>query len=424
MTAKHAPVKIEHPMQLLYYDRERFEKVADIFAVLLAASLPWSTSATGILAVLWLLAFIPSCDVASLRRIVSSPAGAWPLALVAFGAVGLLWADVSWAEGGNGLSSFLKLLCIPLLMTQFGRSERAHHVLIGFFGSCILLLILSWAIFFWPRLPFVDPFKTPGVPVKDYFSQGVMFTICLAIALQFAADEWRAKRRGLAAAMMSLAILFVANILYIATSRTFLVVLPVVLVLFGYRQFGWKGIVASAAAFCLLVAAAWPSADYLRVRVNTFADQIRSYHPEGPPTPAGERLVFWTKSIEFMTVAPVFGHGTGSIKGLFERSTAGRSGMAAEASTNPHNQMLAVGIQLGIAGIAVLLAMWLSHLLLFRAPGAAGWIGLIVVVQNIVGSQFNSHLFDFTQGWAYVVGVGIAGGVVLKQSARSVAEAR
>jgi O-antigen ligase len=43
-------------------------------------------------------------------------------------------------------------------------------------------------------------------------------------------------------------------------------------------------------------------------------------------------------------------------------------------------------------------------------------VGLVVVIQNIVGSLFNSHLFDFTHGWVYVVGVGIAGGVVLKES--------
>ncbi len=41
----------------------------------------------------------------------------------------------------------------------------------------------------------------------------------------------------------------------------------------------------------------------------------------------------------------------------------------------------------------------------------------MLVVQNIVGSLFNSHLFDFTQGWVYVFGVGVAGGMVLKNRA-------
>jgi O-antigen ligase len=37
------------------------------------------------------------------------------------------------------------------------------------------------------------------------------------------------------------------------------------------------------------------------------------------------------------------------------------------------------------------------------------------VVQNIVSSLFNSHLFDFTSGWLYVFGVGVVGGMVLRQ---------
>jgi O-antigen ligase len=58
--------------------------------------------------------------------------------------------------------------------------------------------------------------------------------------------------------------------------------------------------------------------------------------------------------------------------------------------------------------------MWCSHLLLFRDASLAAWIGLVVVVQNVVSSILNSHLSDFHEGWMYVVGVGIAGGVVAR----------
>ena len=37
----------------------------------------------------------------------------------------------------------------------------------------------------------------------------------------------------------------------------------------------------------------------------------------------------------------------------------------------------------------------------------------MVVLQNILSSLFNSHLFDFQAGWIYVLGVGVAGGMVL-----------
>jgi O-antigen ligase len=65
-------------------------------------------------------------------------------------------------------------------------------------------------------------------------------------------------------------------------------------------------------------------------------------------------------------------------------------------------------------GIAVLYAMWIVHLLLFRGEGLASWVGLLVVVQNIFTSLLNSHIFDFHEGWMYVLGVGVAGGMVLR----------
>src|SRR5262249_59273923 len=84
---------------------------------------------------------------------------------------------------------------------------------------------------------------------------------------------------------------------------------------------------------------------------------------------------------------------------------------------NPHQQTLAVAIQLGVLGAGMMMAMWAAHVLLFRGPGLAAWIGLVVVVQNIVSSLFNSHLFDFTQGWIYVIGVGVLGGMVRRAAA-------
>jgi hypothetical protein len=81
---------------------------------------------------------------------------------------------------------------------------------------------------------------------------------------------------------------------------------------------------------------------------------------------------------------------------------------------NPHNQTLNVAVQWGSAGVVILYAMWLVHLLLFRGQDLAAWIGLMVVLQNVFTSLFNSHLFDFHEGWMYVLGVGVTGGMALR----------
>jgi O-antigen ligase len=160
----------------------------------------------------------------------------------------------------------------------------------------------------------------------------------------------------------------------------------------------------------------WISSPHLRERVTHAAEEVQEYRAERLPTSAGARLDYWRKSVEILSGSPVAGFGTGSIPMLL--TPAGVQGVdAIFATVNPHNQILVVALQLGLIGTVVLLAMWVAHLALFRGSGLISWIGLVAVVQNMVGSLFNSHLSDFTQGWLYVFAVGVLGGTALRQAA-------
>ena len=394
--------------------RERLLRLADVLVVAVAVSLPWSTSATSILVVLWLVAAVPSLDWGDLRRELTTPAGGLPVLLVALGASGMLWADVSLIERWHGMDSFLKLLALPLLLAQFHNSGRGEYVFGGYLLSCVVLLFVSAVVQVFH--PFSLTLQPPlnEVLVKNSATQSGEFVTCIfgLLFLTNDAAERRSWVRVLVFTMMMLAML--ANMLYVATGRTALVIIPVLLVLFAAMKVYVKTAIILFSTAVLVVIVAWHSSPYLRDRTNDVFHDLQSYQAADTVTSSGERLVFWTKSIEFIREAPLIGNGTGSIHAMFEKSAAGQSGAAGEASANPHNQTLAVGIQLGALGIAVLWAMWIAHLLLFRGNTLTEWIGIVVVVQNIVGSLFNSHLFDFLQGWTYVVGVGVAGGMVLR----------
>jgi hypothetical protein len=47
----------------------------------------------------------------------------------------------------------------------------------------------------------------------------------------------------------------------------------------------------------------------------------------------------------------------------------------------------------------------------------AAWLGVGVVVQNIVSCIFNTYLLEFTLGWMYVFGVGVLGAMMFRQRA-------
>jgi O-antigen ligase len=400
MTAMNAAVSLGA------FRRDTLPRIADGLAAAAAASLPWSTSATGILVALWLVACLPTLELAALRDAVLSPPGGLPVVLVALALLGLAWSDVPVAGLVRGIEPFLRLLMIPVLFAQFSHSERGMWVGAAFLISGIVLLALAWAMYAM-RLNFGHG---PYIPVKDYITQSGVFTLCAFGLVHLGADWWMARRRVLAAGTAVLALLFIGNIVYVNTSRTTLAIIPVLLVLFGWRRGSWRALAGCILAGLVVAATIWATSPYVRMRVTSLGGEIAE--SDARETSAGSRLGFWKNSLIVLREAPIFGHGTGMIEETFRRHTDSNSGPPA---TNPHNQIFVIGIQLGAVGIAALLAMWAVHWQLFVRPGLAAWTGLMAVTQNIVGSLFNSHLMDFTQTWIYVFAVGVFGGIVLRQ---------
>ena len=143
------------------FRRDVLPRLTAGLAAVTAASLPWSTSATGILVVLWLVSSLPTFDAAALRREVLSAPGGLPVVLAGIAAAGMLWSDVPWSERLSGVGLFLRLLMIPVLFAQFRRSEYSVWVGAAFLMSGTILLALVWAMFCLG----LDFGRGPGVPV-------------------------------------------------------------------------------------------------------------------------------------------------------------------------------------------------------------------------------------------------------------------
>ena len=217
---------------------------------------------------------------------------------------------------------------------------------------------------------------------------------------------------------------FYLDMRFVATSRTAFVYLPILLILFAVKYLNRRRAIyfllfAAVVEFGVLL-----SSPYLRDRVGRTVQDYKVDRDTNvdrevdrdttAATSNGLRLAYWRVSIRSISEAPVFGHGTGSTQQLFSREAEGKSGEWANIIRNPHNQTLYVAIQWGVLGCLVLYAMWYFHLQLFRGSFFASWIGLVIVVQNFISSLLNSHLFDFHEGWVYVLGVGVAGGMVAR----------
>ena len=390
----------------------------DVIALLLALSLPWSTSLVAIFAVALVIAMGPFLDVAALLRSLKRPVCAAPIALFLLAVLGTLWSEASWAERLHAISPTAKLLVLPLLLFHFERSQRGTWVFIAFLISCALLSVMSWIVAFHPGLSLKPPtYAARGIFVKDYIDQSQEFALC-AVALAYPIIELSRARRIWPAILLGvIALSFIVNMAFVIVSRTALVTMPIMLAVFGLLHLKWRANLIIFCAALVLAVVAWAASPQLEWTVKTFSRDYQLYK-EGVPTSIGERFEYWSNAVKFFAEAPVIGHGTGSTKGLYIKAASESDWIkGVRVFPNPHNQTLNVAVQWGVVGIIVLYAMWLLHLLLFRGEGFANWIGLLVVVQNIFTSLFNSHIFDFHEGWMYVLGVGVAGGMVLKARA-------
>jgi O-antigen ligase len=393
-------------------DRAFFALLADWLVVGVAIALPWSTTATGICIAAWLLVLLPTLDLSAIKREILTPAGGLPIALWCLGAIGMLWADVAWTARLGGLGGFNRLLAVPLLLAQYRRSENGCWVVCGFLISTALIAALSYVLVLTPGLTWRG--GAPGVPVHDDIFQCSEFLICGFGAIGYAGLEIARQRWRAGLAFVAIAVFFLADFGLAAISRNSLAVAPVLAVFLGWRFFRWKGVLGGCLAAAIIGTGFWFASTGLRERVYSSFAELHDYRVYNKVTSFGEHLAFLQESMAITASAPIIGHGTGSITEEFRRVTAGQTGVAGEATVNPHNQTFAVAIQLGFVGALVLWAMWVAHFLLFRGAGLAAWLGTVVVTENIVSSTVHSHLFDFASGWLYVFGVGVLGGMALR----------
>jgi len=402
-------------------DQATWMTIADVFAILAVLTLPWSTSLPGIFVPCWLGAVAWGTDWRAFARLLTQPICYLPLAFAGLAAVGTLWSDATWGARLYAVGPTLKLLMLPGLFYHFERSTRGMWVFIAFLVSCTLLMLVSWIVLIDPSLSLKPVAEAErGIFVKNYIDQSQEFALC-AVALAYPVVRLlQANRRWLAMILVVISFGFIVNMSFVIVSRTAMVTIPVMIAVFALLHLKWRTSLMIFSGLVVLAGLAFTASPLLQRKAETIVSDYQRYKQENLPTSVGLRLEYWRKSLQFFAASPVVGNGTGSTLGLFQRAANGGADRAtAQVIGNPHNQTLAVAVQWGAAGIIVLYAMWLAHLRLFRGEGLVAWIGLLVVVQNIFTSLFNSHIFDFHEGWMYVLGVGVAGGMTLAARQRT-----
>jgi O-antigen ligase len=391
-----------------------------IAAVTTAFMIPVSTSGQAIALSLFVLFAALTVERKEWVMTLTTPAAAVPVGLYFLIVIGMSWSPAPFAPGG-GVTHYAKLLLIPVAMACAFTPREALQIGYGFLAGCLVVLVLSLLSFFILLPP---PFRhaMDGVPLKDNAVQSGCFALCAFGLALGGVSVWVEGNRRRATAMVMLALVFLADIFLIFISKTGVLMTAALVGLFVVHAEGWKRSLLIAAPIALVVAIAlWSSAPAQR-RLAEIATDIHAVDSDKGSSEAtlstASRLDFWSKAVEFIREAPLLGHGTGSTKSLYQSLEATRPSPYGEAVPDPHNQFFAIAIQVGLLGGVILLVMWAVHFSMFIGGSFASAMGQAVVIQNFIGSLFNSHLSTVTQGMLYCLAVGLLGGIVQRARCR------
>ena len=81
----------------LWRDPAAWATTSDVLVILIAVSLPWSTTLVSIFAAGLLVSMAPFLDFKAFLQSLKRPICAFPIALFALAVIGMLWSEAPWA---------------------------------------------------------------------------------------------------------------------------------------------------------------------------------------------------------------------------------------------------------------------------------------------------------------------------------------
>jgi O-antigen ligase len=374
-------------------------------AIALGASIPVSTALDGLLFVLVLAAWAAS---GALREKLAA-LRANPAALAALAFLGLLIVGIAWSssarEGWYYVGKHRDLVLVAVLGGFLFTAREKQLALSAFLAAMTLSLALSYAI--WLGFsPFDGKYtRTADNPTvfKLHITHGILMSLAAFLAGIRALRETRPRWR---IAYGAGAFLAAFNVLFMVQGRTGYIVLAALLFYFCAAHWRWRGVALAALAGVAVIGAGYLAQAPLFGRSATAATEWQQWNAAGGhSTSTAIRMNYYKTTLAIIRDAPLIGVGTGGFVGAYRDKVRGTD---LPESNNPHSQYLLTAAQLGVAGLAALLAMFaLMWRQAARLEPQAALAARGLVLAIAVGSLLNSLLIDHAEGllFAWMAGV-------------------
>ncbi|MCD6025588.1 MAG: hypothetical protein K0R08_107 [Solimicrobium sp.] len=322
------------------------------------------------------------------------------LAFYATITIGVLYSGSDYINGLDILSSWRKILLLPLAVALFNDKRAKFNLLMVFITAACFFCFLSYlGIINHTYFPLRE--HALGITVRNHATQGMMFAVAAFASATLAMDIKNLSAR-FRLVMAILSLLLIINIAFISNGRSgyiALIICGIALVLgqiISSNRIAIKPIRVGI-IFIALVVASLALAPQSRQRITQAIDEAVRYEQASEVTSMGIRVYFWKNTLEMIKEKPLLGYGAGTFESVYREHVSKKSGIAATITSDPHNQFLNIATEYGLFGLLVF-CTFLASSLRQRASAPYRMLGLGVLSAWMGTSLANSHFSTFSEG--------------------------
>jgi O-antigen ligase len=308
------------------------------------------------------------------------------------------------------VAKYKSLAFIPififLLSNEMLRRRARYAFLLAMAVTLAVSLLIGLKIL--PVMPWMNHWTVQDNPAifHSHITQNNMMAFAVFLSLL----EWRdAITRAKRYAWFGFALLGIFNVVFMVQGRTGYLLLVVLLGWFIWRtlvhhlnrqgkRLGWLYGTIAVIGFVLVILMAYQTSSRLHDRVKKVVSEYMEWTPNhANGSSLGERLDFYSNTLQIVRKHPLTGVGTGGFAVAFAQQTEGTEVMKTH---NPHNEFLMISTQTGLIGLALLILLFYTHWryapLLPTSLEQDAARGLLLAY--VVNCSLNSALMDHADG--------------------------
>ncbi|CAN7269103.1 O-antigen ligase family protein [Polaromonas sp. LjRoot131] len=322
----------------------------------------------------------------------------------------LSWTVAPLQEASGSLAKYGKLLLILAMMALIRDRREALCALAAFALAQLLVVLSSWMLFADMPVAWASSRTTVShyTVFSGYLDQGIMSAVFAALCwhLRHLVPGRFGPRIAIAVAVLSL-----ANVFFVMVGRSGQLVGVALLSLAIMWQLPKKYRIIVAVLPFLLVAVLFASSPTMRERLTLVKTEVQGYSARhDASTSSGVRLAFWRRAGQVIAQRPLAGAGVGSWSTEYDRleREVNPQHENINPGSNPHQEYLLWGVQLGVPGLLLIAAFMLSILrdtLKMETPYARAAQSTLLALA--VACLFNSTLYDGLIGDFFCVLIGL-----------------